>query len=132
MLFWIRPNVGGQFEFPYLTIRINLIPFDISCGIWDGKFDGSFDVNRTSFYQFTCMLHNSQKFNPHLWLGVRNSSTAIGPIGGIEVINKSKTAFRMEYALLKPTPYSFFFSRDELKDFQGTVHYITVGVFKRL
>jgi hypothetical protein len=101
-------------------------------GILDNKPNISANLNQTSFYQFTFLLHNSAKFNPYVWLGVRNSSSAIGPLVGIEVSDKSKTCLRIEYSYLKPAPYSFLLSKDELKDIQGSVHYITFGVFKRI
>jgi hypothetical protein len=131
-MLWVRPNFGGQFEFPYMTMRLNIIPIDIWAGFSDNKPNIDANLNRTSFYQFTCLLHNSKKFNPHFWLGIRNSSSAIGPLAGIEVLDKSKVYFRIEYSLLKPAPYSFLIPKDELKDIQGTVHYITFGVFKRI
>lgn len=129
---WIRPNFGGQFELPYMTMRFNIIMFDIFAGFWDNRPNISANLNRTSFYQFTFLLHNSAKFNPYFWLGIRNSSSAIGPLAGIEIIDKSNTCFRVEYSFLKPAPYSFLLSKDELKDIQGSVHYITFGVFKRI
>jgi len=131
MLF-VRPNFGGQFELPYLTMRVNIIPIDIYTGYWDDRPQMDAQINGTSFYQFTLLLHNSAKFNPYIWLGVRNSSSAIGPLAGLEVLTKSKTSLRLEYAYLKPAPYSLILSKDELKDIQGSVHYVTLGVFKRL
>jgi hypothetical protein len=129
---WLKLNFGGQFEFPYTTIRVNIIPFDIYAGYWDRKFNIESNFNRTSFYQFTLLLHNSQKFNPYFWLGIRNSSSAIGPLAGIEISDKTKLFLRLEYSYLNPTPYSLILNKDELKDIQGSVHYLTLGVFKKL
>jgi hypothetical protein len=129
---WIRPNFGGQFELPYTTIRFNFMPIDIYTGYWDNKPNIDATENRTSMYQLTLLLHNSKKFNPYIWLGVRNSSSAIGPLFGFEVMDKSNVCFRLEYSFLKPTPYSFIIPKDELKNIQGSVHYLTLGVFKKL
>jgi hypothetical protein len=129
-LFWLRMHIGGQFELPFFTFRLGFLP-DFWLSIVEGKFDAGMGMNELDLYQFTGLFHNPPKSNPNLWLGLRNSSSALGLVAGSEYSIEKNECVRIEYSYLRRAPYSFILSRDDLNSIEGSVHYFTFGVFRK-
>ena len=129
-LLWFKMHLGGQFELPFFTLRLNFLP-NFWLGLIEGELNAGMGINKFDLYQFTGLLHNRPKSNPNLWLGLRNSSSALGLVVGSEYSYGQGNCLRFEYSYLKRAPYSFLLSEDDLNGIEGSVHYFTFGVFRR-
>lgn len=129
-LFWLKIHLGGQFEFPFFTLRLNFLP-NFWLAMMEGQLNAGIGISPFDLYQFTGLLHNPPKSNPTLWLGVRNSNSALGLVVGSEYSYDRDNCLRFEYSYLRRTPYSLMLSEDDLNGIEGSVHYFTFGVFRR-
>lgn len=130
-LLWIKMHLGGQLEFPYLSFRFNFLP---SFWFWreNGKLKLDEGWSKLDLYQLTLLVHNMRKTNPGGWFGIRNSSSALGFLAGCEYNINSGSCLRFEYSFLRRTPFSLLLTKDDLNSLEGSVHYFTLGVFKRI
>ena len=130
-LLWIKLHLGGQFELPFFTLRLNFLP---SFWIWTegGSLTASGGMYQFDLYQFSGLFHIPPKSNPNLWLGLRNSSSALGFVAGSEYSIDPKSFIRFEYSFLRRAPFSLLLSQDDLNSLEGSVHYFTLAVFKRI
>lgn len=131
-MLWLKPYLGFQYNKIPITCRLNFLPIDLGVSYGNGEFDIGWGLNEISFYQLTILLHNNQPSKHIYWGGIRNSPIALGFVAGYEYSLDIHHSLRIEYSYLRPPPFSLLLSESELETFIGSVHYITIGFFKRL
>jgi hypothetical protein len=132
LVLWLRLSIGLQYSGSIITCRLNLTPLDFymsSSGDWESLFGFGlpWDITR-----WTILLHNKQPSNPVYWTGIRKSPSALGLVGGYEHSFSQDYSLRAEYSYLIPAPYSFILTDTDLASVVGSVHYLTLGFFKRM
>lgn len=131
-ILWLKPYAGFQFAGSNTTCRVNFSPLSLSAGFVETEGDVSVDLNRLTFYQLTFLLHNRHPSNHIYWAGIRDSPGAFGIVGGYEYSVSEHHAIRAEYSYLIKPPFPILLTIEELESIKGSVHYLTVGFFKRV
>lgn len=128
---WLKPFVGCQYATSYFTGRLNLSPLSFIAGFGDGEWAIGGGPTRNTLYQISLLIHSYPLSNPTWWAGGRISSGAAGFVVGSEYSFTTNMFLRTEYSYLKKPPVSPLIYPDELESIAGSVHYITLGFFKR-
>ena len=124
--FLLQPSLGIQYNTAYFTLRLNFLPLSLATGI-----AGS-GINKFTFYQLSMLLHNQRPSRHIYWIGVRNSSAALGALAGHEYSLTEKHMIRTECSVLVKPPFSLLLNHQELESIKGYVFYMTTGVFLRV
>jgi hypothetical protein len=127
-----KPFMGCQYATSHFTGRLNLSPLGFIAGYGNGEFGIAVVPTKSSLYQISLLIHSSLLSNPTWWTGGRLSPRAVGFVTGSEYSFGTKMFLRAEYSYLKKPPISLNIFQDELEPIAGSVHYITLGFFKRL
>ncbi len=129
-----HPYLGLQVEYPLLSFRTNITPFSLAGGYYDHKwFCEPTLLALFTLYQLSFIFHNPPTGRTIFWAGARISPGALGPITGFEHRFCSRYCLRLEYSYLLPNnrflPNSWVYDLGTIK---GSVHYFTLGLFKKL
>lgn len=127
-----KPYAGFQYSGSNFTLRLNLSPISIVAGFNGGEWDAGGDLNESTFYQVTALVHNPHSARNMAWGGARISAAAWGLVGGYEHALTAKHFLRGECSILMRPPFSLFLSRDRLETIKGVVFYTTFGFFTRV
>lgn len=97
----------------------------------DGELGFGFGYYKPTLYQLSILIHNNGPSKNIYWGGIRSSLYALGFVGGYEYSINEFNILRVEYSYLIPPIFSPFLEESEFESLKGSVHYITIGFFKR-
>ena len=129
---WLKPFVGGQYATSHFTGRLNLSPLSFITGYGNGELGIAAGQTESTLYQISLLIHSYPLSNPTWWAGVRMSPRAAGFVTGGEYSFTTNMFLRAEYSYLKKPPISLLIFQDELEPIAGSVHYLTLGFFRRM
>lgn len=128
----LKPYLGFQYNGSFVTGRLNISPFSFVAGYGNGEWGVGCGPTKSTIYQLTILLHNLQSAKHTYWGGVRSSVGAIGFIGGYEYSFDNCWSLRAEYSYLMKPLFPILLTDDEFESIVGSVHYLTIGFFKRV
>lgn len=130
----LHPYLGFQFNQQFLGIRTDISPFNLSCGYYGNDWicEPSL-LTLFTLFQISLFFHTRPSSNPQFLLGTRVSSSARAGIAGFGYQFLSRYNLRLEYSYSLPNKFlSRIWVLDNIGTVEGSVHYFTLGVFKKL
>lgn len=129
-ILWLKPRFGFQYCGDVTTFRLCLLPLNFYLALENGDYGIGGGPSIFDFYQLSLLLHNYKPTKNIYWIGLRNSSSAVGIVVGGEFGASSNYLLRGEYSYLIRTPYSLLITGEDFESIRGSVHYVTIGLFK--